>query len=191
MLRRATAGLLVVGLGIGIWWLWPRGDEAGPPSTSAGAASITTTTQQSDETTTTVRTTTTNASHVVETVEEAEAILRELWFGWFEGIYLEDEDRIREVVATEEQVQEARDAFGALPFTARPDGRQIDFTGLDVLLSDENCLAIWSVSQANFLEPGPPREGVDIMRFISAQWRLQSSWRFKNDLWEADCDVQL
>ena len=102
--RWAIAGLVVVGLGVGVWLLWPDGDAAGPTTTTVLAAATTTTSESIDETTTTSAavTTTVVESHVVETVEEAEAILRELWFGWFAGIYNQDEDRIREVVATEE-----------------------------------------------------------------------------------------
>lgn len=189
MLRRATAGLLVVGLGIGIWWLWPRGDEAGPPSTSAGAASITTTTQQSDETTTTVRTTTTNASHVVETVEEAEAILRELWFGWFEGIYLEDEDRIREVVATEEQVQEAARSFG-VEFLRAPQPGDISFSSSEILRSDDQCLAIWTALSLSGFREGSS-ENVHVIRRVEDHWVRLASWQHRNDIWITDCESLL
>ncbi|MGH8950519.1 MAG: hypothetical protein ACRDX9_03750, partial [Acidimicrobiia bacterium] len=99
MIRRLIAGLIVVGLAVGIWALWPRGESDPTPTTLPIAVETTTTTQVT--TTTSAATTTTDGSHVVTTVEEAEAILRDLWFGWFEGIYNQDEDRIREVVGTQ------------------------------------------------------------------------------------------
>ncbi|MFQ5523113.1 MAG: hypothetical protein ACE5F5_06000, partial [Acidimicrobiia bacterium] len=122
MLRRAAAALLLVGLAAGVWMLWPRGDPGGQVATTlpAAVAPSTTTTLAATTTTAVGTTTTTIESHVVETVEEAEAILRELWFGWFEGIYNQDEDRIREVVATEEQVEDARAQFDVMTFTEPP-----------------------------------------------------------------------
>src|SRR3990172_2759115 len=98
MIRRLVAGLIVVGLAIGVWALWPRGEPDPSPTTTVNAvASTTTTTTVANLTTTS----TTAESHVVTTVEEAEAVLRQLWLGWFEGIYNQDEERIREVVATQ------------------------------------------------------------------------------------------
>ena len=114
MATKAIAGLIVVGLAIGVWLLWPRGESASPVSTTVLAVEPTTT-RGSDTSTSATPTSTTvvnSESHIVETVEEAEEILRELWFGWFEGIYNQDEDRIREVVATEESVEEAKSQFG-------------------------------------------------------------------------------
>ncbi|MEA1902087.1 MAG: hypothetical protein U9N56_01015, partial [Actinomycetota bacterium] len=102
-MAKAVAGLIVVGMVVSIWMLWPRGDPVSPTTTALVAVGSTTITPTTPTSTTVVTSTsTTETTHVVETVEEAEAILRELWFGWFEGIYSQDEDRIREVVATEE-----------------------------------------------------------------------------------------
>jgi hypothetical protein len=90
VIRWTVAGLIVVGLLVGIWMVWPR-EETSTPTTTPQAAGTTTT--ESTTTTASVTTTTVDPLQVreVETVEQAEAILRELWFGWFEGIYNEDE----------------------------------------------------------------------------------------------------
>jgi predicted RNase H-like HicB family nuclease len=98
-------------------------------------------------------TTTTSAaegSHVVETVEEAEEILRELWFGWFEGIYHQDEDRIREVVGNPEQIQNAVDQFGVMEFEHMPTLSGISLDETEILRSDSECLALWSEVEADF-----------------------------------------
>ena len=113
-MRRVIAALVVVGLAIAVLLLWPRSDPDDPDDTLAAPSSTTSTTTPSSTVTTEPgsTSTTSDGSHVVETVEEAEAILRELWFGWFEGIYNQDEDRIREVVVLEQTVDTARQAFG-------------------------------------------------------------------------------
>ena len=99
MIRRLVAGLIVVGLAVGIWALWPR-ENSDPSPTTVPTAIETTTTTLVTTTTAAPPTSTTEETHVVASVEEAEEILRTLWFGWFEGIYNQDEDRIREVVGS-------------------------------------------------------------------------------------------
>jgi hypothetical protein len=190
--RRAMAGLIVVGLGLGIWMLWPRGDQASPVTTTPSAVETTSTTRQPEPTTTSMAMTTTTVeeTHVVETVEEAEAILRELWFGWFEGIYNQDEDRIREVVATEEQVEAALEQFGAMEFLSEPNPSAFSFTETEILRADEQCLAVWSEVNARKLI-GASNDGVHIFRWYSAGWTFVSQWDQQEDLWEADCDAQL
>jgi hypothetical protein len=135
-MRRVIAALIVVGLTIAVILLWPSPTAEIPPDTLAGATTTTTTT--SPPTTTIVPDTTTTSaaegSHVVETVEEAEEILRELWFGWFEGIYLQDEDRIREVVVLEETVETARESFG-VEFEREPRPEDIEFANTEILRS--------------------------------------------------------
>jgi len=188
MTRRLIAGLVVVGLAIGVWALWPREEPDPSPTTTVNAVESTTTTSVPDPVTTT-----TLESHVVTTVEEAEVILRELWFGWFEGIYNQDEDRIREVVGSQVLLDSAREAFGNLAFVTKPEANEIVFDETEVLLSSEECLVLWSRSDARFLEnpDGALREGVDVLRRSNNGWVMVSSWQLKGDLWEADCESVL
>jgi hypothetical protein len=193
MARTAIVGLFAVVLAIGVWFLWPRGESASPAATTVLAVQPTTT-RASDITTSTILTSTTETaseSHVVETVEEAEEILRELWFGWFEGIYNQDEDRIREVVATEEFLSAGIEAFDTLEFTSPPTPEAIRFLEANLLLATDKCIAIWSISDTSFLAAGPPREGLEILRRVHDKWRLLSSWAEREDLWEQDCEAQL
>jgi hypothetical protein len=136
-------------------------------------------------------TTTSEDSNVVTTVEEAEAILRELWFGWFEGIYNQDEDRIKEVVGTQAMLDAARAAFNALTFIAPPSAEALQIAESEILLSNETCLVVWSRSDASFLEAGDLREGVDVIRRNNGSWLLISSWTHRSDLWEGDCEAEL
>jgi hypothetical protein len=126
----------------------------------------------------------------VETVEEAEEILRELWFGWFEGIYNQDEDRIREVVATEESVEEALAQFGKVEFFRAPGANDIRFDSTELLRTDQDCLAVWTTMTLVGFREGDS-ENVHILRWHGERWRSLSVWRHREDLWEADCDSLL
>ena len=116
MKRWLVAGLIVVGLAVGIWALWPQENSDPSPTTVPIAVETTTTTLVMTTTTAPPTTSTTEVTHIVATVGEAEEILRALWFGWFEGIYNEDEDRIREVVGTQAMLDAARSQFGVMEF---------------------------------------------------------------------------
>ena len=179
MIRIVVAGLVVAGLALGIWLLWPDGDAVGDTATTIAAAPETTTTTVSADPTTPPEVSTTSTVEefrVVETVEQAEEILRDLWFGWFEGIYNQDEERIREVVATEEYLAAGIAAFASLAFSDVPSPEGISFGGSEILMATEECLAFWSSSNTTFLPPGPDREGVDVIRRVDTDWRLFSSW---------------
>lgn len=188
MIRRLIAGLVVVGLAIGVWALWPRDEPDPSPTTTVNAVDSTTNTSAPDP-----GTSTSLESHVVTTVEEAEAILRQLWFGWFEGIYNQDEDRIREVVGSQVLLDSAREAFSTMTFYSTPSTAAFLFQEMEILLASEECLVLWSRSDATFLEnpEGALREGVDVLRWSGNGWVLVSSWQLKGDLWEADCESVL
>ena len=191
MIRRLLAGLIVVGLAVGIWALWPRAGSDPTPTTLPVAAETTTTTQATTSTTAAATTSTTDDSHVVSTVEEAEEVLRDLWFGWFEGIYNQDETRIREVVGTQAMLDAARAAFETVTFVEVPTPEGVDFIESETLFSSDTCLVVWSRSDATFLPPGEPREGVDVLRWFDERWLLASTWAHREDLWETDCEAEL
>ncbi len=191
MIRIVVAGLVVAGLALGIWLLWPDGDAVGDTATTIAAAPETTTTTVSADPTTTppeVSTTSTvEEFRVVETVEEAEEILRELWFGWFEGIYNQDEERIREVVATEERVETARSQFGVAEFLTAPEAGHLIFEETEILRADEECLAVWAIMAVSGFRTGAT-SGVFVIRRADGQWLRLTTWASPNDLWEADCE---
>ena len=194
--QRLIAVLIVVGLGVGVWLLWPRDESESPTTTSPlGAASTTTdplpgatTTSEPAETTTL---TSVGDGHVVETVEEAEAILRELWFGWFEGIYNQDEDRIRQVVASQQMLDAAREAFGA-EFERAPDKNRIVVSNTEVLTATTSCLVVWmKLDVTAFRDDKATSENLVVLRSKLGDWLLFSTWVNRGDLWEADCDALL
>ena len=195
MLRRVIAGLVLVGLAIGVWLLWPEENQASPSATTVLAAEPTTPPPSSAPPTIAPEqsTSTTLADdQIVDSVEEAEAILRELWFGWFEGIYNQDEERIREVVATEEQVNRAIELFDTLDFESEPSLNGLLINEIEILRADLDCTALWADADATaFRGESASGSGVWILRRADDAWRIASLWASRNDLWEADCDALL
>ena len=194
MIRRLAAGLIVVGLAVGIWALWPRDDSDPSPTTTPTAVETTATIPRTTTTTSVVPTsfvtTSTAATHVVATVEEAEEILRDLWFGWFEGIYNQDEARIREVVGTQAMLEAARAQFGVMEFSAPPARESVSFSDLEILRSDEECLVLWATTDIHGFNDATTTD-VHVLRHVEDRWVLVSLWKFRNDLWEKDCEGQL
>lgn len=181
--------LIAVALAIGVFVFWPRSDGDDPPVTVAEA---TTTTTQARTTTTSAppsTTTSDDGTHVVETEAEAEEILRELWFGWFEGIYNQDENQIREVVGNPNQVEAAVEQFGVMEFETRPTPDAVLVSDVEILRSDEECLAVWANVEAGFRDGG--LQGVHVLRSDDGGWLLINTWPFRGDLWESDCDASL
>ena len=196
-MRRVISVLVVVGLALAVVLLWANRGGDTTPGTDAQATSTTsqpTTTTLPAETTTLADTTTSSPTEVevVETVEQAEAILRELWFGWFEGIFNEDEDRIREVVVLEETVEQAVANFGSLEFSAEPSVDGIELENSELLNADSECLALWVLLDVSSFRPdatGSP--GVNVLRRVDGNWRILSVWPNRGDLWHEDCDSEL
>jgi hypothetical protein len=192
-MRIAILVLAIVGLGAAIWLLWPDSPADEAPGTEAVASSTTTSTTQEPPTTTTVApptsTTSLQETHVVESVEEAEAILLRHYSRWFSGIYEEDESLIRSTVILESQVQAAVDQFGIMDFENPPDAEGVTVSGIEILRSDRACLAVWAEISASFREGAS--EGVLIFRHVDGEWKFLSSWQLRDDLWEPDCESQL
>jgi hypothetical protein len=191
VMRRLAVGLIVVGLAVGIWALWPGDDPDPTPTTTLSAAETTTTVPPTISTTTTIAATTSTApTHVVATVEDAEAILRNLWFGWFEGIYNQDEARIREVVGTQAAVENARSQFGVMTFERAPEPDDLSTSESELLHSSQDCLAVWTTLTLSGFRSGEST-GVHVLRWVGDKWVSVSVWQYKDDLWDQDCQGEL
>lgn len=191
-MRTLILTLVVLGLVAAVWLLWPDSADEETPVTAALAT--TTAPTEPDPSSTTApespsTSTTAPEPHVVETVEEAEEILRELWFGWFEGIYNQDEDRIREVVANPAVLEAAIEQFGRMDFTVAPDPSRIVISDAEILRADESCLAIWAFVDATSMV-GETNDGVHVFLY-NDRWLFISQWANRGDLWESDCEAQL
>ncbi len=195
MFGRWITGLIVVALAVGVWVLWPRGDTSSTTTTTSVQAAPTTTTAVPTTTSSDATTATTGvvgSSDVIETVEEAEEVLRDFWFGWFEGIYNQDEDRIKEVVASQNQLDAAIAAFDVATFTSEPAPEAIVLSDIEILRADRSCTAVWAILDVSgFRGSGAETKGVHILRWSDGKWKSVSTWVHKNDIWEGDCEGQL
>ncbi|MDH3463900.1 MAG: hypothetical protein OEM32_09780 [Acidimicrobiia bacterium] len=191
MFGRLAAGLIVIGLAIGVWLLWPGND--GTPVTSTMPTETTVSSSSEPAITTTTpppgSTTDSDTVEVIDTVEEAEELLRNLWFGWFEGIYLEDEERIKEVVASQNQLDAAVAAFGVMTFDFPPTPEGIVLTEIEILRADSECTAVWAKLEVTFR--AATTEGVHLLRIFQGTWHMVNLWQLRGDLWSQDCAAQL
>jgi hypothetical protein len=82
--------------------------------------------------------------------------------------------------------------FGVMEFSAPPSAEALNIEQLEILRSDDDCLAVWVIGVAPFLEAASNSVmSVEVMRFVGEAWVLVSTWRNQNDLWESDCEAQL
>ena len=197
-MRRVIVALVAVALAVAVFVLWPRSSGDGTSSTEALATSTTTTTTTTSATTTAGEvsttqpaptTTTVDESRVVDSVEEAEAILRDHYFTWFLGIFEEKTEEIQKSVILQSQVEAAVAQFGQMEFDEPPSPEGLTFDQTDILQANQECLSVWTVISSTFREGSSA--GVVVFRWQDARWKFLSSWASRDDLWEADCESSL
>ena len=164
------------------------------PTTTLSAASTPTTTPTtstttpptSPSTTSEQTTSTTNAEH---RLAEVEALLQDLWLGWFDAIYRKDPDALWRVVATTRNHDAGVAAMDTMDFTAPPSVQSFQLEDLEILLDRPDCLVTFYQIDASVMLDQPPSQ------FVSVMWphpqhgfRFASDWRFPNDLWAPDCN---
>lgn len=194
MIRRLIAVLIVVGLAIGVWLLWPREG----PIVTATASAVAVSTSPAPSTTTTPGTSTSLPTVTVSTgaptamsVEEAEAILRELLLRRYLALYEQDEPALRDLAANQSAFESAVLAMQTVSFLAEPTGEQLQIRKIEVLRADASCLAIWSEVHVSGFLPDGVASGVLVLRESEGQWKWLSLWQHKGDLWESACDAVL
>lgn len=177
-------GVLALALG-GL--LWRNRNTAAPtPSSTTTLLAIVTTSTSTSTTPTTVPAPTTTTEE--QRIAEVEAILTDLWFGWFDAIYREDANALWAVVATNPQYESGLTAMTELQFVEAPSTEAITVTNAEILLDRPDCLvAFYIVDFAVVSEQASP--------LVSVMWpderygmRFATHWLYANDLWLADCD---
>jgi hypothetical protein len=92
----------------------------------------------------------------------------------------------------EETVETAKESFGSMEFTRQPTPEGIRLDDVEILRSDAECLAVWSVLDVDeFRSDATGSSGVYVSRYTDGGWALLSVWPNRGDLWEADCESLL
>lgn len=197
MTRRLIAGLIVVGLAIGVWLLWPKSEPGTDTTTTAlGVGSTTTsgptTVPETSPDSTTTGTTLAVQNRDVDTVEEAEAILREVIASRYNAIFAKDIDLLIAAVASQTALESGIEAFDLVDFVTEPTLETVVVSNGEILAKTDDCLVVWArVDVSDFVIDAEPSSAVSVLRFIEGRWRWMSLWRNRNDLWEADCESLL
>lgn len=193
-LRLGTAIAVVLGLlAVAVWAFSSDGDsgEAAAASTSTATPPTTSTSRPVTSSTSTTSTTvaeTTSTTSVEQRVAEVEAILEELWFGWFDAIYRQDEDALWQVVATTTKHTEGVEAMEIAGFDRAPTPEDIDIEVIEILLDRPDCLVVYDEIVVSGFNDGVSA-GVDVLWPDDRYgWRIATAWVNPNDLWQADCD---
>src|SRR5690554_310862 len=156
---RARVGLglgVIAALAVAIWAAVAQGGDETPsttttlpPSTtSAPPTTISTTTVAPTSTTTTPTTpgeTTATTVDAEARAEEVRLILQDLYFRWFDAIYRNDEEAVREIAATQNNLEDFHRAVEQLRFPRAPTPDDIRVSDVEILRWDESCLVVYSV----------------------------------------------
>jgi hypothetical protein len=150
---------------------------------------VVTTTTTTSPTTTATSQATTSTTTAEQRLAEVEAILQELWFGWFDAIYRKDADALWEVVATSQLRDNAVAAMDTMTFLEVPELLAIEID-LNILLDRIDCLVVDQVVDSTAF-----RGGVGLFETVSVLWpdpargwRFATAWQNPGDLWLPDCD---
>lgn len=199
--RRALSLGVIVALAIAIWVAVQSGDDPAPTSTTASTVAPTTQPPATTATTTASTTSTTAPSTTATTappttvddearVEEVRLLLEELYFGWFEAIYHNDEDRVSAVVATNDRLEAFRVAAQSHTYERAPKHEEIQVRDIEILRDAPDCLVVYSILDlTSWLGEGAVSTGVDVLWPYKGSWRRAGLWSSKDDLWQTDCDA--
>jgi hypothetical protein len=178
-----TAGLVALALGtIGDaeprWWTPPAGTDLAMPGTWPGAWSTPSTSVPSVA----------GTGSAPDEVGDVEPVLAQLYAGWLAAIADRDPAALDDVVATAPFREAGVRAMDTMTVVGDPAPEAVDVVELEVLHTDDDCMAVWSVVDlSRLLGPDTRVSGVDVLWLDGDRWRFASSWRFRDDLWLDDC----
>ena len=160
-----------------------------PPATTTTTTTATTTTATTSTTTTLPDTTTTVDPQA--RLREVEAILTDLYYRWFDAIYRNDEEAVREAVATINNLEDFRRAMSTMEFLKEPTAEGVVVTQVEILLDEPTCLVVFSTLDVQaFRGEGAITSGVDVLLPVKGSWKLGTTWERKTDLWQQDCLIE-
>lgn len=181
---------------VAVWAALASGDDEPSPSTTAStttsapptSTTVTSTSTTSVPTTSTTAPSTSTTTNEEARVEEVRLILEDLYFRWFEAIYNNDEEAVRQVIATERGLANFQRAVDESDLPDPPDEGDINIQSLEILQDDSDCLVTYShLDLTRWRGAGAQSEVVDVLWPSGHGWRFATSWQSKEDLWQDDC----
>jgi hypothetical protein len=150
-----------------------------PPPTTTTTASAPTATTAPPTTTTTV----------LDRRAEIAEIVRDFYFGWFDGIYREDVDTLDRVAGTNSVYEQGVAAFGKVAFTAAPTRDAVGVDVKTVLLDRPDCLVVSAdIDFRSFVATDEVMPAVDVFFRVGEGWGRAVSYRYEQELWMVACD---
>ncbi|MEX1044398.1 MAG: hypothetical protein WD020_07135 [Acidimicrobiia bacterium] len=138
---------------------------------------------------TTVLPTTTTTSVVVDRETEIEEILRDFYFGWFDGIYREDVATLDRVAGSKEVFESGVAAFGKPKFTTEPTRDAVGVKVKNVLLDRPDCLVVSAdIDFQSFIDIDRVMPAVDVFFRVGDGWGRAISYQYEKEMWQFACD---
>ncbi|MEX2653986.1 MAG: hypothetical protein WD532_03045 [Acidimicrobiia bacterium] len=157
-----------------------------PPEQVVVAMPVTTTTTVVP---TTVLPTTTTTSVVVDREIEIEEILRDFYFGWFDGIYRQNVDTLDRVAGSTEVFESGVAAFGKPKYTAAPTREAVGVEVKNVLLDRPDCLVVSAdIDFRSFIDIDRVMPAVDVFFRVGDGWGRAVSYQYEKEMWQFACD---
>jgi hypothetical protein len=199
--RPALSLGVIAALAVAVWAALSSGEEEAPTTTTTTApatptSTATTTTAAPTTTVTTVATTSSTAAPDTTVgpearLEEVRLILENLWFGWFDAIYRDDQDAVRLVIATEAGLEDFQEAATSVEYAGPPSREDVLVEDPEILRDDDQCLVVYSTLHVmEFVKEPGTSSGVDVLWPYKGGWRRATRWGNRGDLWEQDCGAQ-
>ncbi|HVR32059.1 MAG TPA: hypothetical protein VMS74_05045 [Acidimicrobiia bacterium] len=139
-------------------------------------------------TTTTVATTTTTAAPG-DRDAEIEEILRDFYYGWFDGLYRHDVDTIDRIAGSQAVLEQGIGGFDRLEFTAVPTRDAIGVDVKNVLLDRADCLVVSAdIDFRSFVATDEVMAAVDVFFRVGDGWGRAISYEYEQELWLVACD---
>lgn len=201
--RLALSLGVIAALAVAVWAALSSGDEEPPATTTASTATPATVTTLPSTTTTAPTSTVTTLATTSSTaapdttvspearLEEVRLILEDLYYRWFDAIYRNDEEAVREVIATEDRLEAFQEMAANHSYPSAPDPAQIRTKDVEILEDSPDCLVVHStLDLTEWLGEGMTSSGVDVLWPHTDGWRRATLWAHPQDLWRTDCEAE-
>lgn len=131
----------------------------------------------------------TTSTTAPDRVSQVEDIMRDLYFGWFDGLYRKDMDTIDAVAGTEAVLGWAERAFDTVRFRQPPTRDAIGIEVKRILLDRPDCLVVSAdVDYRAIVDTDTISTTVDVYFRVGDGWGFATKYKYERELWLVDCD---